>query len=148
VNQRKDRRELVKKVYEANPIHKRLVWIRGRLGLESSEVANGSGIPMTTYLDRENGRRTCYYEEILILAIYFQQKWKAKYGYSKMYPYFNDDQIEEITPMWLFFGRDSSLESAKKMLESIKEDFNSIELELIERNRDLENQIEMFKGGK
>jgi hypothetical protein len=148
LNLRKERRSLVKRVYESNPIHKRLIWVRGRLDLKSSEVAKGTGIPVVNYFERENGRRTCFYEEFLVLAIYFQEKWEKKYGASKMFPYFDGDMVERISPVWLLFGEDKSIKTAKRMLENARKDFSIRELELLERHSDLENQINMFNDTK
>ena len=144
-NLRKQRRDIIRRAYAANPIHKRLYWVRNRLGLKGSDISRDTGIPRTNYFEMENGARTCYYEEFLILGIYFQDKWSTKYDYNKMYPYFQGVKIEKITPMWLFFGQDTSLDSAKEMLEEIKKDFTIRELEMLERQHLLENQIEMFK---
>lgn len=89
----------------ANNIGKRLEWIRFHLEkLSQTQVANESGIPCSSYKDLENNLRTTNYEDFLILADYFSQKWLDKFVKFQAFPSYKDVEIRKITPMFLIFG--------------------------------------------
>lgn len=142
---RGDRGRLRKTISEVNPVGARIRFVRESLGLSSTEVCNATNIPAGCYSNRENGTRTTFYEEILVLAIYFDHLWQRRYAHQKHFPKFQDVPVDRVTPMWLFFGRDPNLEEAKEIMSNIQEDYRRREIEYLERQLDLEAQLDMFQ---
>ena len=144
-----DRAKLRRSLSEANPLGKRLKWVREKLKLTQSEVVNATNIPGGCYSDRENGRRTTFYEEILVLALYFNRFWAPKYKNSASVPEFEQTPVKRISVAWLLFGKeDPSLTEAKQLMRNIEENYRRKELEMLEKQKELERQLEMFKLGE
>lgn len=80
----------------------RIRWCRTQLGLKQSEVCNHTGIPRSTYQARENGVRSTFIEEILVLADFFNSRWGKKFGAN--YPEFEKNKISHIVTSWILFG--------------------------------------------
>jgi transcriptional regulator with XRE-family HTH domain len=85
-----------------NNVGKRIAWCRKQLGLTISEVVKGSGIIRSSYFGRENGVRTYLHEEYMLLASFFDSKWKAKFGQS--FPVYETNEIYKVKVIWIMFG--------------------------------------------
>lgn len=140
-----NRIELKKSAKELNDLGSRLYWVRNKLRLKSIEVCKATSIPPSSYCDREAGLRTSFYEELLVLAMFFNSKWQIKYHKFNSYPTFNGKEVREISFMWLMFGYDSNMKEYEILIENIKENFKQRELDLMKRNEELRNQINMFE---
>ena len=81
-----DRKNLKKTAQETNDIGARLYFLRNKLKLKLVEVCRDTNIPPSSYCDRESGLRTCFYEELLILSLYYNTKWQFKFGKYNSYP--------------------------------------------------------------
>jgi hypothetical protein len=95
VTQNKDIRNL-------NNIGKRIAWCRDKLGLKITETRKGVKMPRSSYTDRESGARARYIEEYLVLARFFNSKWKEKFNQS--FPSYAGEEITQIKVSWLMFG--------------------------------------------
>lgn len=85
-----------------NDLGKRIQWVRKKLELNLSDVSKDTGIPASNYYGREQGVRTYYFEEYLILAEYFNSKWSSKF--NNHFPKYNGNQIKKIHVLWIMFG--------------------------------------------
>ena len=122
----------------------RLAWVRGHLGLSMRQVAVGAKIPIVTYWERENGRRTTKYEEFLTLAVFLNGMWKKRF-YKEVYPRRSGVTIERITVEWIMFGKDLSSDYLKTTILSMEQTFKAKELELNERCMGLEFELKKAK---
>jgi len=142
---RGDRAQVRKALSEANPMHKRLQWVREKLKLKLIDVSQGTNIPMGCYSDRENGRRTAFYEEVLVLAVFFNKIWQEKKLLWNILPQFDNAEIDAITVMWLMFGKeDPKLSETKILLDSIKEKYKELEIKNLEERLELQRQLSIF----
>lgn len=85
-----------------NDVGERLRWVRTNLGLNSYDVATKAGIPVSNYYGREQGVRTYYIEEYLVIAEFFNQHWIEKF--TEKFPEYNGTPIKKIHVLWVMFG--------------------------------------------
>lgn len=132
-------------VKELNDAGRRLVWLREKLGLIQREIAEATGIPCSSYNDRESGVRTDYYEEHIVLAGYFNTLWQAKYSKNGgVYPSYQGHMVAKITPMFLQYGTDDIEKDHNLVIQEFKRKISEIERKHYEREQELKRQIEMF----
>lgn len=93
-------RKLVK---ELNNPGQRITWVRQQLELSQKEVALSTGIPTTSYNEREAGVRTDYYEEFIVLSRYFNDEWHKAFKTGR-FPKYEGKIISSITATWIIFG--------------------------------------------
>ena len=60
-----------KDLRDLNQVGNRIKWCRTQLGLSQAQVSKDTGIPQASYFGRENGVRARFYEEHLVIAVYF-----------------------------------------------------------------------------
>ncbi len=87
---------------DLNKVGNRIKWCRVQLGLMQKDVCTATGIPKSTYIGRENGVRSTFPEEFLVLAIFFNDKWQDRF--KKGYPEFEGHKIKQIDVVWILFG--------------------------------------------
>lgn len=92
-----------RQIKELNKPGDRLVWLRKQLRLTQKSVSIATGIPASTYNERELGVRSDYYEEQLVLSSFFDAEWQDRYMGGR-YPIYEGKTVTRITPMWLMFG--------------------------------------------
>lgn len=126
-----------------NNIGPRIRFARRKLGLAFMQMARDTGIPHMNLRDREDGVRTLYYEEILVLATYFDDKWQRKFKKKENFPCYKINvPLLEITPQWIMFGGDKLVESLRSEIELLKDAYDRREIELLERQFALERKLE------
>lgn len=104
-----------RQIKELNRTGDRLIWLRKTLRIKQKEISAATGIPMSSYNERESGVRTDYYEEQLALASFFDSEFQDKYK-GKQYPVYEGRVVYKITAMWLMFGHYETYEDIKKLL--------------------------------
>lgn len=134
-----------REVKELNNIGKRLEWLRDKLGLTKTDVAKATGIPETSYKNREFGVRTDYYEEYVVLARYFNNRWQEKYGDRPMMPHYNGQSLRKITTMFLLFGRDEAEDEIDSIIRDFKQKLFKAQKEHYEKEEKLKRQIEKLQ---
>lgn len=140
-----DKRARIKKLcYETNNVGKRLAWVRTKLKLSLTEVCSDTGIPYSSMHDRETSFRSTYYEEMLILAHYYNNKWQERFNLYK--PVYDNSLVEAVTFPWICLGFDPSEEYNRALIEEIEKDYRQREYKYAEENLVLKNQLSLFKG--
>lgn len=86
-----------------NNIGDRIKWARKALGLNAYETASSIGISPSNYNGRENGVRTYYHEEYMLIADFFNQRWQEKF--TKQFPEYNGSPVKKIHVLWIMFGQ-------------------------------------------
>jgi len=143
---RKKRSELKKFVNEQNSMGSRLIWIRDKLKLKLTDVCKSTGIPYASFSDRESGVRTCFYEELLCLAKYYDSLWQGKYAKFNSYPVYRDDEIRDLSFTWLCLGYDENKYLYEELARIMAENYEQIERSLIAENMNLKKQVNMFEN--
>ena len=139
-----NKREKIKKIcYETNNVGARLEWVRCKLKLTLTEVSNTTGIPYSSLHDRETSYRTTYYEEILILTLYYNRIWVEKFREP---PRYQDQKINSISFSWVCLGFDPEAEYNRALIEEIEHDYRNRENMYVEENLVLKNQLSLFQG--
>jgi len=133
-----------KSVKEINNIGKRLAWCRIKLGLSKKDVALGTSIPESSYHGREEGLRTDYTEEYLVLAAFFNELWQKKY--KTAFPMYEGREVYQITPMWIQYGSDDALENAHQIISDLKRQNQELELRQIQQEMEHKRQLDMFRS--
>lgn len=141
-------REITKKAcYTSNNVGKRLEWVRTKLDLLLVQVSNDTNIPYSSLHDRETAHRTVFYEEMLLLAAYYDKKWRERFT---VFPKYEGDEVRSITFSWLCLGFDPAIDGMKGMIEEIQDNFKARELEYIREKefmeRELRAQLDMFNN--
>lgn len=130
-------------VKELNDTGRRLFWVRMKLKLMQREIAQATGIPQSSYNDRESGIRTDYYEEHIVLSAYLNTLWQQKYP-NGIYPSFEGHQVSKIDPMWLQYGK---LDKDKD-IDLINKEFQlkiaQMQKEAYEREQNLKRQLDLL----
>jgi DNA-binding XRE family transcriptional regulator len=85
-----------------NDSGKRLRWVRNILGYTQKEVSTTLEVPR--YHDMENGERTKYWETILLVALFYNKQWQNEF--KDTYPTYKGEQVKQISPYWIMFGRE------------------------------------------
>ena len=124
---------------------KRLAWIREKLKLTQMEIARGTGIPCSSYFDRENGVRTEFFEEYLLLATFLDKHWQSKYGKLR-YPEYCGEMVKQISPMFLIFGTDDVERNYEIAKASLMERIAEMKAENERKQAELDKQLELFKA--
>lgn len=130
-----------KAVIDGNNYGKRIKWVREKLGLTVTEIAKQTEIPRTTVADWEAGVRTLFYEEIFILATFFEKLWRLKFKESAQS--FEGSLIKTISTNFIFFGSDPTLEKMIELKKANDELIKKYELERLAKER-AENQLALF----
>lgn len=100
---RSEKFEERRQIKELNRTGDRLIWLRKTLRVKQKEISAATGIPLSSYNEREAGVRTDYYEEQLALSSFFDAEWQDRYS-GRRYPIYEGRTVTRITPMWLMFG--------------------------------------------
>lgn len=124
---------------------KRLLWVRTKLNLTQTEIAKETGIPCSSYFDRENGVRTEFFEEYLLLATYLDKRWQAKYGKLR-YPEYCGEMVKHISPMFIIYGTDDLERNYEAAKASLMEKVAEMKAESERKQAELDRQIELFKA--
>lgn len=132
-----------KTIKELNKTGKRLEWVRTKLGLTQLQVCDATGIPTSSYCGREAGIRADMVEEYLVLSVFFDRIWKSKYGEG--FPFFNNEEVKDISIQWLLFGHHDIEKNAEAIMEEYKVRAKEIEEELYRQEAEARRQIDMFK---
>lgn len=119
-------------------------WIRIKLGLTQLEVSKETMIPYSSYNDREANVRTDNYEEMIVLAAYFNNLWQKKYSKLR-YPELNGEQVKAITPMLLMFGSDDVERDHELVKSRLLEKISEMRAQSDKKQAELDKQLEMFK---
>lgn len=127
---------------ELNRVATRLVWVRGKLELSQRAVCEATGIPPSSYCGREGGLRTDFWEEMLVLAVFFDREWQARFNGS--YPSMDGEEIKKITVTWLMFGDDEVSKNAELLIAEFKIRFKEIEFEHWQREAEMKRQLSLF----
>jgi transcriptional regulator with XRE-family HTH domain len=127
---------------DLNRVGQRLVWVRERLDLDQADVCEGTGIPPSTYCGREGGIRTDFWEEMLVLAVYFDREWQRKF--TDGYPVLNGDEIKRVTVDWLMFGTSDLAKNAELLIEEFKIRLREIEYQHWEREAEMKRQLNLL----
>lgn len=137
------REDLKKKIIRENQLGKRIRWAREKIKVGFRDIEKELGIPESNIRSMENGGRTTIYEDLQLLADYFTREISKRYKTVK--PNFEGEIIEEITVIWLMFGKDRRKIIFEKTIEVIKEDLAEREMELIERNFALDRELSSIR---
>lgn len=132
--------EKTKKIRDNNQIHKRLRFIRKHLKLTVAKIEKQTGIPASTYTYIENGARTIIYEYYLVLAAYFNAK-----NEGKTFTYLGK-KMSSVPCDWIMFGDCTTSDLINSRVEEVRDYFSIRELELLERQFELENVIRSIHG--
>lgn len=127
-----------------NQVGKRISWCREKLELLQREVSEATGIPISSYCGREAGIRTDFWEEMLVLAVYFDREWQAKF--TGGHPSFSGQEVKKITVSWLMFGSDEVAKDAELLIQEFKIRFAEIENDYWTREAEHKRQLDMFAG--
>ena len=125
----------------------RLTFLRNRLGLRQKDVSLKTEIPLSSYRNLESGAKTCNYEYILKLSMFFNLLWVEKYGKFRDYPRLNDLKVEEITTNWLMFGRDPILDRTNKFIQDFTRDYRFREQMNTEEIKELKEMMRQLLVG-
>lgn len=139
-----DRKTLREVACKSNDIGARIYWVREKLKLKAVDVCRDLNIPTSSYCDREAGLRTHFHEEMLMLCMYFDQKWHDRFRKFNSYPCCKGQEITEITYMWVIFGFDKNKNTLDLLVENIKDTYLERERELLETIERQRNQIDML----
>lgn len=139
---RKARVEEKRTVKDLNQVGKRLAWCREKLEITQREVCQATGIPYSTYCDREGGIRTEIIEEYLVLAVFFTREWEKKFQGNP--PSYNGREIKKISAEWLMFGSDQLSRDAEDLIDQYKIKIQEMERDHWAREAELKNQLSMF----
>lgn len=102
---RLERSNETRQIKELNDIGKRIRWCREVLGLTLKTVAERTGIPLSTYANRETGIRTDIFEEYLAIAQVFNEEYQCQIYLLRVLPQFESKPINKITTSFLMFGK-------------------------------------------
>ena len=125
---------------ELNNVGTRITWVRGKLGLNVTETALCIDVPLSTYIQRESGVRTAYYEEFIIMSEFFDARWQLKYEAAPI-PYYKDVLVKKITPMFLMYGQDNYSQEFDAMVEEFEEYITTLEMEHLKRELRLKKKL-------
>lgn len=139
-----DREVKQKAISEASGMNSRLRWIRERLGLQLSEVCKQLDIPLSTLHGWENHSRTHMYEALLILVLYYDNKWQEKYIGG--FPRHDAKEVEYINLNFIIIGKDPNLEDVKDMNKKIHEKIKQEMLNLAIENQAQKAQLNLLQG--
>jgi transcriptional regulator with XRE-family HTH domain len=139
---RRARSEERRAAKDLNNPGKRLVWTREKLELTQRHVCEATGIPTSSYCGREGGVRTDFWEEILVLAAFFDQEWKKKFKHNG--PSFNGAEVKRITISWLMFGLDEQVKSLEILIQEYKLDLKDMEERYFYNEAELKRQLNLF----
>jgi transcriptional regulator with XRE-family HTH domain len=131
-------------IKELNNIGKRLMWVREKLELTQREVCESTGLPASSYCGRECGIRPELAEEFVVLAMFFNKLWKAKFK-GPDYPQFNGQEIKKIGTEWLMFGHSDLEANAEAIIEEYQIKIRELEEEYFMKEAMLLKQLDMFK---
>lgn len=136
------RHNFKKAVFENNMMAKRLVWVRETLGLRAVDVYSKINMPSATFCDREAGARTYHYEEIKVLADFYNELWQEKFLLKGNFPKYEGREISQVTIPWVMFGEDRVYDQMQKTIETLAQNHR-------DRERELSQKIlELQAGGK
>ena len=138
------RENLKKKIAKENRLGKRIKWAREKIKAGFRDIEKELGIPESNIRSMENGGRTTIYEDLQLLADYFTKELNRKY--KTINPTYQGEEIQEVTVMWLMFGKDKTRMVYERTLEAVREDFNEREMELIERNFALDQKLTIIQS--
>ena len=93
----------------------RFIWVRTKLKLQIMEVAAWTEIPKSTLGDWEAGVRTDNWEEVFVLADFYNQRWQERYS-KHGFPLYDGLEVREITFLFLLLGINTSIEGIKEWL--------------------------------
>jgi transcriptional regulator with XRE-family HTH domain len=127
---------------ELNQAGKRITWCREKLEMSQRFVCESTGIPPSSYCGREGGVRTDFWEELLVLAVFFDRAWQEKY--SAAYPSFNGQEIRKISVAWLMFGDDELTKNAEILIEEFKIRLKEIEHDHWSREAEMKRQLDIM----
>lgn len=127
---------------ELNQAGKRLQWCREKLELTQRGVCEATGIPTSSYCGREGGIRTDFWEEMLVLAVFFDREWQKKF--TEGYPQYNNQEMRRITVDWLFFGQDELSKNAEVLIKEFRIHLEEIERRNWEEQAELKRQLNLF----
>lgn len=144
---RQKRIEERRAVKELNNIGKRLAWVRTKVNLTQKEVSIATGIPCSSYGDRENGVRSEFYEEFTVLASYLNSMWQEKYSQSGLYPEYSGERLTKITQMFLMLGADDAEKSFERAKAELECKIFEIQRDSLKREEELRKQLDFFKVG-
>lgn len=133
-----NREQLKKQTFEENAMGKRLRFVRESLGLKILDIVNATGIPRATYADLEQGARSKYYEELLRLASFLDDKWQQ--SHSEKSPKYQGRTVPQVHLHWLMFGVDP-FESLRKEIAKQRIHFFKREYLLINQLRSKKNDL-------
>lgn len=136
------RTEEKRAVKELNQIGRRLLWVRERLDIRQADVCKGTGIPVSSYCGREAGLRPELAEEFLVLAMFFNKLWEARF--KDGFPSHNGQEVKKITTQWLMFGHDDVEANAEVIIEEYQIKLRDLEMEYFNKEAMLLNQLDMF----
>ena len=138
------RRELRKRVLSDNGLGKRIKWARIKVNIGTRALQKELGIPECNIRSIENGGRTTIYEDLYLLANFFNRELKRLYRIPQTY---DGKPVEEVTISWLLFGIDRDRKNLIDEIDLMQEGFRRREIELIERNFDLDKQLMELRQG-
>lgn len=136
---RVEERQTVKNLNQAG---KRITWCREKLEMSQRHVCECTGIPPSSYCGREGGVRTDFWEELLVLAVFFDRAWQAKY--QEAYPSFNNQEIRKITVAWIMFGDDELAKNAELLIAEFKIRLKEIEHDHWSREAEMKRQLDIM----
>ena len=125
----------------------RLAFLRKKLNLTFKDVADNTGIPLTTCKNIEYGVRCITYVNYEILANYLNRAWQVKFAGTN-YPTYKNKKIKEITFPWILLGQDRTLSEIEFLLNEIENGYYERELRYIAKIAELENKITTYDKGE
>lgn len=134
---------LKKQITKENQLGKRIKWAREKIKVGFRDIEKELGIPESNIRSIENGGRTTIYEDLQILADYFTKEIRRKF--KTVNPRYKGEEVDEITVIWLMFGQDGAKRVFENTVDIIRNDFREREMELIERNFDLDRIISTLR---
>lgn len=129
-------------VKEINPVGKRLLWTRAKLGLSAKQVALEADVPPSTYCGRENGVRTGMHEEVLVIATILDAHWQSKF--KEHFPSFNGKEVRKISVLWILYGGDPYAEEYDAIIDGLKAEIREKEMMHAQTEAQLRSQLNMF----
>lgn len=93
----------------------------------------------------ETSSRTTVYEYLFVLSDFFNKQLSKKF--TKKKPTYEGVEVLEVTLEWLMFGHNVTIEKFISKISEIEKDFTIQQIQMLERQFDLENRIKELDHG-